>query len=122
MSILPDGSEDSFIKIKGTKDEEIDFTGWEKIEEIKVEDDQPVDFLCDDEQLIEADDDELLLLTRYHEEVMTKVRDRLRGRGLKTSGKKAELIQRLRDHDKSFQSQVTREQSCIEVHQDKEED
>jgi transcriptional/translational regulatory protein YebC/TACO1 len=117
ISILPDGSEDSFIKIKGIKDDEINFTGWETAEEIVIEDDAPVDSLCDDEELIEADDDDLLLLTRYHEEVVKKLQARLRKRGLKTSGRKAELIHRLRDDDNSQKSQAQREQSCIEVHQ-----
>jgi hypothetical protein len=33
ISILPDGSEDTFIKIKGIKDDEINFTGWEIAEQ-----------------------------------------------------------------------------------------
>jgi transcriptional/translational regulatory protein YebC/TACO1 len=115
ISILPDGSEDTFIKIKGNKDDEINFTGWEITEGIVIEDDAPVDSLCDDEELIEADDDELLLLTRYHEEAVKKLQARLRKKGLKISGRKAELIQRLRDYDDSQKSQVQIEQSCIEV-------
>ncbi|KAJ0133623.1 hypothetical protein HZ326_23316 [Fusarium oxysporum f. sp. albedinis] len=63
ISFLPDRTKDSFIRIKGVKDNKINFIGWEIAEEIVIEDNALVDSLCDDDELIEADDDDLLLLT-----------------------------------------------------------
>lgn len=77
VSIRPDGTEGFLIKIKDIKEEEIDFTGWEDAPEIVVKGEEPVDILCDDEQLVEAVNDELLRITSYHEEVIMKLKDRL---------------------------------------------
>ncbi|KAH7261547.1 hypothetical protein BKA59DRAFT_518505 [Fusarium tricinctum] len=81
ISISPDGLQDYLISIKGIRNEEIDFT-----------DDAEVDRLCDEEQLIDADDNELLLITLYHEMTCVQLRARLQKRGLSTRGNKAELI------------------------------
>ncbi|EEU38504.1 uncharacterized protein NECHADRAFT_88606 [Fusarium vanettenii 77-13-4] len=101
ISIRPDGAEDWLIRIKDIPSDQIDFTGWEEAEEVIVKDEDPVDPLCDDEEFLVADDDELLLHTQYHEEVIKQLQERLRKRGLRVSGKKADLIQRLRDDDDS---------------------
>ncbi|EEU38462.1 uncharacterized protein NECHADRAFT_88644 [Fusarium vanettenii 77-13-4] len=101
ISVRPDGTEDWLIRIKDILSDQIDFTGWEEAEEVIVKDEDPVGPLCDDEEFLAADDDELLLRTRYHEEVIKQLQERLRKRGLKVSGKKADLIQRLRDDDDS---------------------
>ncbi|KAM6514064.1 hypothetical protein FALCPG4_015236 [Fusarium falciforme] len=101
ISISPDGTEDWLIRIKDIPSDQIDFTGWEEAEEVIVKAEDSVDPLCDDEEFLVADDDELLLRTRYHEEVVKQLQERLRKRGLRVSGKKADLIQRLRDDDDS---------------------
>ncbi|KAI8402698.1 hypothetical protein FOFC_18014 [Fusarium oxysporum] len=108
---------DHLISIKGIRNEEIDFTGWEEAIQIDPEDDAEVDRLCDEEQLIDADDDELSLITSYHEMTCVQLRARLQKRGLSTRGNKAELIQRLRGNDDYCTEMSTREQSTIEVYQ-----
>jgi hypothetical protein len=118
ISIDPYGSQDSFIAIKGVKDEEINFTGWEEAVEINIKDEEEVDPLCDEEQFIDADDDEISLISSYHEMTCVKLKARLQKRGLSTRGNKAELIQRLRGNDEYRRDVATREASTIEVYQD----
>jgi hypothetical protein len=124
ISVRPDGSEDCFISIKDISADQIDFTGWENAEEVVVKDEDPVDPFFDDQELISADDSELMIITRYHEQVMARLREILKERGLKVSGKKADLIQRLQDHDnsqrsarrgESCDSQISQVQDVIEV-------
>lgn len=95
ISVRPDGSEDNVIAIKDIPSERIDFTGWEEAEEIALKPEDPVDSLFDDIELIAADDNSLLVLTKYHEETVVKLKEKLRLLGLKMSGNKAELIGRL---------------------------
>lgn len=91
----PDRSEDNIIAIKDIPSERIDFTGWEEAEEIALKPKNPVDSLFNDIELIAANNNSLLVLTKYHEETVVKLKEKLRLLGLKISGNKAELIRRL---------------------------
>lgn len=94
-SIGADGTEDNLIAIKDIPSERIDFTGWEQVQQVALRPEDPVDPLLDDMEFVKADDNELLMLTKYHEETVIGLKEKLQLRGLKTSGRKAELIGRL---------------------------
>ena len=68
ISIRPDGTEDHLIRIKDIPIDKIDFMGWELAEEIILKAEDLVDALFNDQEFLEADDNELLLIIRYHEE------------------------------------------------------
>lgn len=67
---MPDGSEDDLICIKDILGDLIDFTDWEIAEEIIVRLEDLVDEFFNEDEYIIADDDELLLMIRYHEELV----------------------------------------------------
>ncbi|KAL6411770.1 hypothetical protein AUP68_04144 [Ilyonectria robusta] len=92
ISVRPDGLEDCFINIKDIPSEQINFTGWEEAEEIIVKLEDEVDELLDEEEMISMDDNDLLTMTRYHERRVKDLQGQLKERGLKVSGKKAELV------------------------------
>lgn len=99
ISIQPDGLKDTFIRIKDIPAEEIDFTGQEVAEEIIVRLEDKIDPFLNDKELIAIDDDNLLTITRYHQQHVKDLQIKLKTRGLKVSGKKAELVRRLQEYD-----------------------
>ncbi|KAM5380051.1 hypothetical protein ACJZ2D_003698 [Fusarium nematophilum] len=120
ISVRPDGAEDNLIRIKDISPDQIDFTGWEEAEEITVKAEDPVDTLLDDIEFIGADDEELMMMTRYHEELVVHLKEKLRARGLKVSGKKAELVRRLQEDD-SQKSQRSEVQETIYVYSENQQ-
>lgn len=99
ISMRSDGLEDCFINIKDIPLEAIDFTGWEEAEDFSIDLEEEVDLFLDDKEIISMDDNDLLMITRYHKQYVKDLQQQLKSRGLKTSEKKAELVRRLQDNN-----------------------
>ena len=105
ITIRPDGSQDDRIKLKDIKPTEIDFTGWETAYEtfVKQEPFSEIDPALDEMEefttVAESLDLPRFASTRYKRETIQTLKKMLERRGLKKSGKKADLILRLEAAD-----------------------
>jgi hypothetical protein len=99
ISIRPDGTEDSQIKIKDIASSAIDFSGWRDLPDgfIKPEEYEEIPEAVDEmeEFVTEIDAFPLSYNTLKVEELKTMCKER----GLPASGKKADLISRLQARD-----------------------
>jgi hypothetical protein len=107
ITIRPDGSQDDHIKLKDIPASEIDFTGWETAYEayIKQEPFSEIDPAFDDMDEFTTISDDFGLpqfaSTRYKSETVETLKSMLEQRGLKKTGKKADLIHRLETAERS---------------------
>lgn len=102
ISIAPDGSEDHLIKIKDIPAKAIDFTGWERENQVTEEDeDHEISQSGDNINEFELQGEDILPANNYCTLLGKELKDLCRQRSLPTSGNKAALIERLERADNS---------------------
>ncbi|KFA55586.1 hypothetical protein S40293_09216 [Stachybotrys chartarum IBT 40293] len=108
ISIRPDGSEDSLIRIKDIPIEAIDLSGWKEQEEAIIKDEALVDEIEDDNQIIVAGDDEDDVYIGLLGCNVLQPKEMLREARLPVSGLKDVLIARLQAfyHEKQRNREV----------------
>lgn len=101
ISISPDGTEDHLIKIKDIPNSAIDFSGWEKAEEISTSETHEIPHSGDDMEDFSLQGEDLLPINNYRTQLLKDLKDLCRQRGLQVSGTKSVLIERLESVDRN---------------------
>jgi len=102
ISIRPDGSEDSLIKIKDIDSSKIDFTGWESAIDITLKEEsfhQIPPVLDDVDDYILGHEDFLLPTNPYRQWLIEDLQRSCKALNLPVNGGKMDLVKRLEGYD-----------------------
>jgi hypothetical protein len=94
ISINPNGDEDFKIQIKGIENSNISFIGWEQAQDIRIKAEEMLSQLNDEEEFV-LDTEEATLPLALATLTNDNLKDLCRARGLKVSGVKKDLIDRI---------------------------